>query len=37
MIQDFRARYGEEYAEVIQQYFERLAQSPANINPRPKE
>jgi uncharacterized phage infection (PIP) family protein YhgE len=28
MIQDFRTRYGEEYAEVIQQYFERLAQTP---------
>jgi hypothetical protein len=37
MIQDFRTRYGDEYAEVIQQYFERLAQSPATTNPRPKE
>lgn len=29
MLQDFRARYGPEYAEVIRQYFERLAQTPA--------
>ncbi len=29
MLQDFRARYGAEYAEVIRQYFERLAQTPA--------
>jgi hypothetical protein len=28
MLQDFRARYGAEYAEVIRQYFERLAQTP---------
>ncbi|HZZ80245.1 MAG TPA: hypothetical protein VFE62_17155 [Gemmataceae bacterium] len=28
MIQDFRARYGAEYAEVIRQYFERLANEP---------
>jgi len=27
MIQDYRTRYGDEYAEVIQQYFERLSQT----------
>jgi len=29
MLQDFRARFGPEYAEMIQQYFERLAESSA--------
>lgn len=29
MLQDFRARYGEDYAEMIRQYFERLAETPA--------
>lgn len=28
MLQDFRARYGAEHAEIIRQYFERLAQTP---------
>ncbi len=28
MIQDFRNRFGAEYADLIQQYFERLAQTP---------
>jgi hypothetical protein len=28
LIQDFRARYGDEYAELIQQYFERVSQTP---------
>jgi hypothetical protein len=28
MLQDFRARFGPEYAEMIQQYFERLAEWP---------
>jgi hypothetical protein len=31
MIQDFRARYGAEYAEVIRQYFERLANEPRSV------
>ena len=29
MLQDFRARFGEEYAELIRAYFERLAETPA--------
>jgi hypothetical protein len=29
MLQDFRARYGPDYAEIIRSYFERLAETPA--------
>ena len=29
MLQDIRARYGEDYAEMIRQYFERLAETPS--------
>lgn len=28
LMQDFRSRYGEEYAEIIREYFERLAEAP---------
>ena len=28
MLQDFRARFGEDYAEMIRQYFDRLADTP---------
>lgn len=28
MLQDFRARFGEDYAEMIRQYFDRLAETP---------
>ncbi len=29
MLQDFRARFGEDHAEMIRQYFDRLAETPA--------